>query len=262
MGKKEKIVAIIQARMGSSRLPGKVLKEVNGIPLLNYQLERVKHSLFIIETVIATSVGEENDVIAEFCLQNQISCFRGSEDDVLCRYYECSKEYKADIVVRLTADCPLIDPRVIDEVVKIYMENDYDFVANTAPPEGFTYPEGMDVEVFSFKLLEIAASEAEKPSEREHVTHYFWQNPQLFSTYRVDLKYDLSNYRLTVDYPEDFEVVEEVIYGLLQKDPLFTMHDVIKFLDDNKDLKEKNSSFKPTAGWKSAFQKDKQAGFK
>ncbi len=261
MGKKEKIVAIIQARMGSSRLPGKVLKEVDGIPLIKYQIDRVKHSLFIVETIIATSLGEENDVIAEFCLQNQISCFRGSEDDVLCRYYECSKEYKADIVVRLTADCPLIDPRVIDEVVKIYMENDYDFVANTAPPEGFTYPEGMDVEVFSFKLLERAAREAEKPSEREHVTHYFWQNPQLFSSYRVDLKHNFSDYRLTVDYPEDFEVVEEVIYGLLQKDPLFTMHDVIKFLDDNKDIKEKNSSFKPPAGWHSAFQKDQPAGF-
>ena len=261
MGKKEKIVAIIQARMGSSRLPGKVLKEVNGVPLLKYQFERVKQSLFIFETVIATTVREENDVIAEFCEQNQISCFRGSEDDVLSRYYECAREYKADIVVRLTADCPLIDPRVIDEVVKIYMENDYDFVANTAPPEGFTYPEGMDVEVFSFKLLERAAREAEKPSELEHVTHYFWQNPQLFSSYRVDLKQDFSDYRLTVDYPEDFEVAEEVFYGLLQKDPLFTMHDVIKFLDDNKDIKEKNSSFKPTAGWQSAFQKDKQAGF-
>ena len=215
----------------------------------------------IFETVIATSEGEENDVIAEFCEQNQISCFRGSEDDVLSRYYECSKVYKANIVVRLTADCPLIDPQVIDEVVNIYMENDYDFVANTAPPEGFTYPEGMDVEVFSFQLLERAMNEAKKPSEREHVTHYFWQNPQLFSSYRVDLKQDFSAYRLTVDYPEDFEVAEEVFYGLLQKDPLFTMHDVIKFLDDNKDIKEKNSSFKPTAGWQSAFQKDKQAGF-
>ena len=103
MGKKEKIVAIIQARMGSSRLPGKVLKEINGVPLLKYQFERVKQSLFIFETVIATTVREENDVIAEFCEQNQISCFRGSEDDVLSRYYECAREYKADIVVRLTA---------------------------------------------------------------------------------------------------------------------------------------------------------------
>ncbi len=261
MGKNEKIVAIIQARMGSSRLPGKVLKEVNGVPLLKYQFERVKQSLFVFETVIATSVGEENDVIAEFCEQNQISCFRGSEDDVLSRYYECAREYKADIVVRLTADCPLIDPRVIDEVVKIYMENDYDFVANTAPPEGFTYPEGMDVEVFSFKLLERAAREAEKPSEREQVTHYFWQNPQLFSTYRIDLERDFSVYRLTVDYPEDLDVTEAVIYGLYPKDPLFTMHDMIKFLDANPVIKEKNSCFRPNTGWQSAYQKDKQAGF-
>ena len=256
-----RIVAIIQARMGSSRLPGKVLKKVNGIPLLKYQFERVKQSSFISETVIATTVREKDGVVAEFCEQNGISCFRGNEDDVLSRYYECAKEYKVDVVVRLTADCPLIDPRVIDDVVKIYMENNYDFVANTAPPEGFTYPEGMDVEVFSFQLLERAMNEAKKPSEREHVTHYFWQNPQIFSSYRVDLKQNFSAYRLTVDYPEDFEVVEEVIYGLLQKDPLFTMHDVIKFLDDNKNIKEKNSSFKLTAGWQSAFQKDKQAGF-
>ena len=261
MGKKEKIVAIIQARMGSSRLPGKVLKEVNGVPLLKYQFERVKQSLFIFETVIATTVREENDVIAEFCEQNQISCFRGSEDDVLSRYYECAREYKADIVVRLTADCPLIDPQVIDEVVKIYMENDYDFVANTAPPEGFTYPEGMDVEVFSFKLLERAVREAEKPSEREHVTHFFWQNPQLFSTYRIDLDKDFSSYRLTVDYQEDLDVTESVIHGLYPKDPLFSMHDMIKFLDANPVIKEKNSCFRSNTGWQSAFQKDKKAGF-
>ena len=259
--KKEKIVAIIQARMGSSRLPGKVLKEVNGVPLLKYQFERVKQSLFITETVIATTLREENDVITEFCEQNQISCFRGSENDVLSRYYECSREYKVDIIVRLTADCPLIDPRVIDEVVKIYLENDYDFVANTAPPEGFTYPEGMDVEVFSFKLLERAMREAEKPSEREHVTHFFWQNPQFFSTYRIDLEKDFSSYRLTVDYPEDLDVTESVICGLYPKDPIFSMHDMIRFLDANPVIKEKNSCFGPNIGWQSAFQKDKKAGF-
>jgi len=255
----DRIVAIIQARMGSSRLPGKVLKKVNGIPLLKYQFERVKQSSFISETVIATTVREKDGVIAEFCEQNGISCFRGNEDDVLSRYHECAKEYKVDVVVRLTADCPLIDPQVIDDVVKIYMENNYDFVANTAPPEGFTYPEGMDVEVFSFPLLDRASRETKKPSEREHVTHYFWQNPKLFSTYRIDLDKDFSAYRLTVDYPEDLDVTKAVIYGLYPKNPLFTMQDMIEFLDINPGIKEKNSCFKPNAGWQSAYQKDKQA---
>jgi|TARA_B100000315_G_C14536485_1_gene568708 spore coat polysaccharide biosynthesis protein SpsF len=257
---KSKIVAIIQARMGSTRLPGKVLKEVQGVPLLGIMMSRVERSEMLNEIVIATSSLPMDDQIEEFCQENGYECFRGSENDVLSRYFHCATKYHVDIIVRLTADCPLIDPIVIDDVVKIYVENDYDYVANTAPPEGLTYPEGMDVEIFSFQLLERAAREAQKPSEREHVTHYFWKNSKSFSTYRLDLDNDFSVYRLTVDYPEDLEVIKEIVHVLYQREPLFSMYDMIKFLDANPSIKEKNSCFRLNAGWQSSYNKDKQAG--
>ena len=211
--------------------------------------------------IVATSTKEGDNEIESFCKINKIECFRGSEEDVLNRYYECAKKFKVDTIVRLTADCPLIDSTVIDLVLNTYLKNSYDFVANTSPPKGFTYPEGMDVEVFSFKILDSAEKAAKKPSDREHVTHYFWNSPKLFSTFRCELSKDLSGYRITVDYKEDFVVVSNIIKSLYKINPFFSMQDIINFLDNNPHIKALNSGIEPNLGWKSSFQKNKTNGF-
>lgn len=255
------ITAIIQARLGSSRLPGKVLREVNDRPLLSYMLERVAAAKRIGQVAVATTDRPQDDRIAEFCQKEGVFVFRGNEDDVLDRYYQCASHLKPDtVVVRLTSDCPLIDPKVIDEVVDVYLSGGYDYVANTAPPVG-TYPDGMDVEVFSFAVLKRAWQEAKKPSEREHVTFYFWQNPHLFKTFRHDLSEKFSDYRLTVDYPEDFEVIKAILSALYPRNPLFTMQEIIAFLEKNPEIRALNASIGWNQGWQPAFEKDKEAGF-
>jgi spore coat polysaccharide biosynthesis protein SpsF len=255
------ICAIIQARLSSTRLPGKVLCEINGRPMLSYMLERVRAAQTIDQAIVATSIESSDDLIAEFCEHEGTSCYRGSLDDVLDRYYQAALQAKCDVVVRLTGDCPLIGPQVIDRGVSTYQSSRHDYVANTAPPEGATFPDGMDVEVFSFAALERAWREAKKPSEREHVTFYFWKNPQLFSTFRYDLPENLSKYRLTVDYPEDFEVISSVFTTLYPQNPQFTMEDVITFLEAHPNIMARNAHIASNLGWQPALEKDRQMGF-
>jgi len=255
------ICAIIQARMSSSRLPGKVLLEVNGRPLLSYMLERVSAAKSIHKVILATSIDQADDAVAAFCENEDILCYRGSLDDVLDRYYQAALMVGCETVVRLTGDCPLIDPEVIDTVVQRHCSGGYDYTANTSPPEGITFPEGMDVEVFSFQALKRAWNEAKKPSDREHVTFYIVNNPRLFSVFRYDREEDFSRYRLTVDYPEDFGVVKDILTKIYSKNPKFSMKDIIAFLDAHQDIRRKNADILSFQGWQSAFEKDKQAGY-
>lgn len=254
------VCVIIQARMSSTRLPGKVLLDINGRPMLSYMIERVKASKRINKIIIATSTDSSDDKIEEFCNSESILCYRGNLLDVLDRYYEAALKVSCDVFVRLTADCPLIDPNIIDNVVYAFENGKYDYVANTCPPTG-TFPDGMDVEVFSFRALEKAWKESIKPSEREHVTFYFWKNPDIFSTFRYDLNEDMSKYRLTVDYPKDFEVIKAIINDLYTKNPAFCMTDIINYMEENKNIVEINSEIEGNQGWKSAFENDKKAGF-
>ena len=257
---KRNTIAIIQARMNSTRLPKKVLMEVDGIPLLKYQLKRIGASNIIDKLIVATSTKVTDNIIENFCKKNEIACYRGSEDDVLNRYYECAKKYKSDVIVRLTADCPLLDPKVIDTILKVYLTNSYDFVTNTSPIIGeSTYPDGMDVEIFSFKILDKAQKEAKKPSDREHVTSFFWRKKNLFSTFRCSLKKDLSAYRITLDYTKDFEVISAIIQALHLKDPFFSMNDIIRFLDENPKIKLLNSEFKRDDRWQSLIDKKEKS---
>jgi len=253
------ITAIIQARLGSTRLPEKALLKVNGRPLLSCMIERVKRAGKIDKIVIATTTSHLDNKIEVFCKNENVEYFRGSENDVLDRYYKCAKQIGAKVIVRLTSDCPLIDPAVIDEVINCYLENSfkYDFVANTAPPPG-TYPDGMDVEVFSFDLLGKAWKNAKKPSEREHVTFYFWKNPDLFKVYRHDLKTDLSKYRLTIDYEEDYLLIKKIIEHFHDDKLLFTMEDIIAFLKSNPDIAKINQHIERNVGWQKSFRKDKE----
>lgn len=234
-----KTVAIIQARMGSTRLPGKVLKKVLGKPLLEYQLERVKKSRLIDEIVVATTVKEQDQPIVDFCMEKGVSCYRGSEEDVLARYYEAAKAYEADIVVRLTSDCPVIDPDVIDRVIQAFLEDEEaDYVSNTLER---TFPRGMDTEVFSFQALEQAFQSARMQSEREHVTPYIWKNSDRFSIKSVFHRDDLSIHRWTVDTPEDFELIKKMIEHLYRVQRDFSMEDMLQLLDQHPQWKEINA---------------------
>jgi spore coat polysaccharide biosynthesis protein SpsF len=235
--------------MGSTRLPGKVLMKVSGKPLLAYQLDRISKSKKLDKVVIATSTLKKDDVIEDFCKDYGIDCYRGSENDVMSRYYECSKQYNPDTVVRMTADCPLIDPEIIDVVLQKFEDNNVDYCGNTVPPETRKFPDGADVEVFTMKALKRAHSEVKDPHLREHVTFQFWQSDSYTSSqYTQDIDY--SDYRITVDYPEDFEVVKYVFNQLKFKNIFGNIDEIINIIDGNKEIKEKNSQYFFGQGWK------------
>lgn len=237
------IIAIIQARMGSTRLPGKVLMKINGVPLLELMLSRVKKSELLNKIVIATSTDSKDDKIVNFCKKHNYEYFRGSENDVLSRYYKCAKLFNVDVIVRLTADCPLIDPVIIDDVVKLYTKSAVDYAANTVPPEKSRYPDGSDVEVFSFEALEKGFFRAKKDSEREHVTHYFWRSDNGFKIAQLSQKNDWSKYRFTLDYPEDFEVIKFIIEELDRRNSFGLLSEIIEIIEGNPEIKEKNSKY-------------------
>ena len=223
--------------------------------------ERVNASKEIDEIIIATSIEESDNDIVNFCKENNLKYMRGSLNDVLDRYYQAAIMSKANIIVRLTADCPIIDPEVIDLVVGDFKNGDYDYVANTAPPQDITYPEGMDVEVFSMSALEKAWKSSIKGSEREHVTFYFWKNKDKFKCFRSDLTYNRSEYRLTVDYFEDFLLVTKVLEALYSPDKDFSMNEALDFLDRNPDIMNINNKIESFSGWKDSLKNDFDSNF-
>jgi spore coat polysaccharide biosynthesis protein SpsF len=227
-----KVAAIIQARMGSTRLPGKVLKKVLGKTLLDYQIERVKRAKTIDEIIIATTTKESDDPIAQICQKLSIPYYRGSEEDVLSRYYEAATKFNVDVVVRLTSDCPIIDPNIIDNVVEHYLENKdrYDYVSNTLTR---TYPRGLDTEVMSYEVLKRVHEEAKELVYREHVTAYIYHHPDQFRLCNVSNEKNESKHRWTVDTEEDFELIEKIISKLYPENTYFNMDDVLKLIDEN-----------------------------
>jgi spore coat polysaccharide biosynthesis protein SpsF (cytidylyltransferase family) len=226
---KNKPLCIMQARMGSSRFPGKVLQLVKkDVPLLEYEVLRVRQAKRLGKIVVATTEDSRDDAIENLCRKLKVDIFRGSCDDVLDRYFQCAKKYATyDTFVRLTADCPLIDPAVIDEVIALFESGSYDYAGNSAPA---TFPEGMDVEVFSRAALEEAWKKARLASEREHVTSYIWKHGKKFRNANLTAAADFSFMRLTVDRPEDIDVIKFVIQhssldaGYLHYISLFTKH--------------------------------------
>jgi len=229
-----RVVAILQARMSSSRLPGKVLADVAGMPMLIRVVRRVEKAQHVDHVVVATSNHPLDDPIAALCDRERVSCFRGSLDDVLARYCDAAEAYNADVVVRVTGDCPLIDPRVIDSTVERFWEAQVDYASNLMPR--LTFPDGLDVEVFTAAALELASREAKKPSEREHVTPYL-RHAGKFRTAGIEASADLSGHRWTVDEPADLEFVR-VIYELLDGLSDFTMDDVLQLLSERPELAE------------------------
>lgn len=252
-----KVLCIIQARMASTRLPNKVLREVSGTPLLEYQINRVKKSKNIDKIVIATSFNSENDVIENFCKKINVDCFRGSEDDVLDRYYQCSQKYpKYNNIMRLTGDCPLIDPALLDEIILFFKNSSIDY-ANNVPLEGGTYPEGMDAEIFTRDALRLSWKEAKKISEREHVTLHIRNNRKYKKRVPTYNGKDLSVYRLTVDDPEDLEVVS----FLMENCPSNASYsDYVRLLDKHPEIRKLNMHLERNEGLKKSLKNDEQYG--
>lgn len=239
-------VAIIQARMGSTRLPEKVLKDIGDEPMLWHVCERARCASLVDSVVVATSTEPEDDNVASFCERHGIQYVRGSEEDVIDRFYQAATEVNAGTIVRLTADCPLLSPPVIDRVIRTYENSDAAYVTNILE---YTHPDGLDVEVFSFDALKIAWEEVSSPEEREHVTPYLRKSDQ-FDTKNVRNVLDLSAYefldedtilRWTVDYPEDLEFVR-VVYNRLTESGhwVFDQQSVLELLAREPELRDIN----------------------
>lgn len=229
-----KVVAITQARMTSTRLPGKVMKIVAGKSLLAHHVERVARAHTIDAVVVATTTNSTDDVIAAWCATEGVACHRGPEDDVLRRYVGAARAHRADVVVRVTSDCPLIDPEVIDRTVSRFIERagELDYASNRLVQ---TYPRGLDTEVLSARALFDADREAVEPADREHVTLFVWRQPNRFRLLNVSSGGDYSQHRWTVDTPEDFELVRRMIEDLCPTNPEFGWRDCLACLDRNPD---------------------------
>ena len=236
------IAVIIQARMGSTRLPGKIMKKILGKTVLVHDLDRIKEMKTINKIVVATTDLEKDAIIVKTVkgYNKNIGIFRGSESDVLDRYYKAAKEYNADVIVRITSDCPLIDPKISDLVVEAFLKNESDYCCNNMPR---TYPHGLDTEAFSFEALERAWKEAHTPYEREHVTPYIIENPDKFKIINVKKDVDLSHLRWTLDYSEDFEFITEIYKRLYPKKRIFYMADILDVLNREPWLIEINKRY-------------------
>ena len=249
------ILAILQARTSSTRLPGKVLKPILGRPMLSLQIERIQRSKKIDKLIVATSNERSDNDIGNLCINIQIPCFRGSLDDVLDRFYQTATQYKPEHVVRLTGDCPLIDPEIIDKVINFYFEGDFDYATNSMDP--YTFPDGLDVEVFRFTVLEKAWHEALLPSYREHVTPFIRQHPEMFKVGHYKNEVDLSHLRWTVDEPEDYEFVSQIYKELYPQNPTFITEDILELINRKPSLLEINSHVERNLGAKKSAEADK-----
>jgi spore coat polysaccharide biosynthesis protein SpsF (cytidylyltransferase family) len=249
------ITAIIQARLGSSRLPGKTLIEIAGRPMLGHLVDRVRQIQGIEQVVIATTTRPLDQAIVDFGEIEGLPVYTGSEEDVLDRFYQAARRFNASVIVRVTPDCPLLDMEVSRQVLVRFLQGDVDYASNTNPP---TFPDGLDTEVFSFAALEQAWREAKLPSEREHVTAYIWKNPDKFRLANVTHERDLSALRWTVDEAQDLAFMRTV-YEQLGPD-LFGMAAVLDLLETQPHLSKTNAAFERNEGYQKSLREDKLIG--
>lgn len=248
-----KIIAIIQARLGSTRLPGKILLDIEGKTVLEHVIDRVRPSKCIDDIVVATTIQKEDLKIVNLCSSNGTSVYCGSENDVLDRYYQAARLFNAENIVRITSDCPLIDPLIIDEIIKLHLEEKADYTSNTLKE---TYPDGLDIEVFTFEVLKESWKNANLTSEREHVTPYMRKN-QAFKRINLESKVDLSQKRWTLDNPEDYEFIKIIYKNLYNKNRFFNMNEILKFLNNNPEIEGINQSILRNEGYLKSLKEDK-----
>ncbi len=248
------VTAIIQARMTSARLPGKVMKEVLGRPLLSYLIERVRCCKGIKDIVLATTLNSEDDSIAIFGSNKGVQVFRGSEKNVLERFHGAATMFGAGHIMRVTADCPLIDPDILAMLIEYYFSENLDYASNCLYP---TLPDGLDAEIFNFETLDYAYKHALLPSELEHVTPYIRNHPEIFKTGNWTYHENFSQLRWTVDEPEDFEFVRQVIEKLYPVNRNFRMNDVLELVYQRPDLAKINIHIKRNEGLLKSLAEDK-----
>jgi len=247
-------IVILQARVSSTRLPGKVLKNILGKPMLARQVERLRQAKSLGTIIVATSTEAEDGAIADLCEEIDTPCFRGALDDVLDRFYQCAALQTANHIVRITGDCPLADPEIIDLVVGVHLNGGYEYTSNIITP---TWPDGLDVEIMRLKCLEEAHEEATLPSEREHVTPFIYKRPERYRLGSVTDSGDNSALRLTVDKPEDLEKIRAIYEALYPRNPQFTYRDVMSLLAANPDLDKLNSRFQRNEGLRLSERQDR-----
>ena len=237
--------AIIQARCGSTRFPNKVFAVIDGKPLIWHVVNRLKYASSIDDIVVATPTNSVDDALEQWCKENGVNVFRGSEDDVLNRYYEASLSYPSDYVVRITADDPFKEPSVIDKVVKKLIEEKLDLVTNNNPP---SFPEGLDCEAFTFNTLQIMEDEANDSFDREHVTQYAYHNPDKVRIGNVESNKDLSFLRWTIDTKEDYEMVNKIYENRSRGNrEILLMDEILEILDKHPEISRINSQVKRSA---------------
>lgn len=248
-----KLIAIIQARLGSTRLPGKVLLDLEGRTVLEHVIRRVKSSKLVDDVIVATTINKNDLEIVKLCVNLDISVYCGSEDDVLDRYYQTARLFKADHIVRITSDCPLIDPIVIDKVITLHLREKADYTSNTIKE---TYPDGEDIEVFTFSALKEAWKKANLSSEREHVTPFMRKN-LAFKLVNLESNKDLSHKRWTLDNSEDYEFIKLIYKNIYNKNPDFGMEEILKFIDKNPEIEKINQYINRNEGYLKSLKEEK-----
>lgn len=246
------ILAILQARFSSSRLPGKVLKPILGKPMLLHQIERIQRSKKIDKLIVATSIDESDNEIEKMCVENNIEVFRGDLNNVLDRFYQCAKDYNPTHIVRLTGDCPVTDWQVIDQVIDYCLKGKYDHVSTTPK-----HAEGLDCEIMTIDALTKAWENATLPSEKEHVAYYINQRKDKFKTGSIDSDEDLSHHRWTVDEPEDFILIEKIYQNLYAENPQFLTQDILDLLKKNPEWIKINTGIIRNEGLLKSLETDK-----
>lgn len=253
-----KTLCIIQARMGSSRLSGKVLKPILGTPMLEHQINRLIAIDNIDKFIIATSTEKDDDAIELLCNKLNLGCFRGHKNDVLDRFYQAAQVDMPKYIVRLTGDCPLIDAEIVSQVIDYHLLSNVDYTSNCNPA---TLPDGLDVEIFSFKALKSAWEQSKKPSEREHVTPFIRNNDDSFSCQNFNYHTDLSKHRWTVDEEKDFEFVHKIYTHLYNQNKNFALKEILLLLAEHPELLEINKFINRNEGLLKSEEQDKEHGF-
>jgi len=253
MSNHKNIIAIVQARVGSSRLNAKILKTLYDKALLEHIVERIKASRKVNTILIATTLAGSDDIVCELSKKMGVVFFRGSEENVLDRFYNAAKAYHADVIVRCTADDPFKDPEIIDHAIELLLNGQYDYCSNTIEP---TYPEGLDIEVFTMSALEKTYHEARLNSEKEHVTPYIWKNPSLFKIYNFKNDADLSALRWTIDYGNDYTFAKEIYKRLYPTKKIFLMNDILNILAKDPEIGKINSNIIRNEGYRKSIEKE------
>ncbi len=244
---------IIQARMNSSRLPGKVLMKLDELTVLDYVINQIKSTTRYDKIIIATTNYSDDDKIIDHLTNNDVEIFRGESENVLDRYYQCAKKFGIDTIVRVTSDCPLIEPEILDEGITRFENEKVDYMSNNKPR---TFPYGMDFEIFSFESLETAWKNAKLASEREHVTPFIFNNPEKFNIGKIKNTQNFSDIRITIDRIKDLEVVRDIVSGIKERPIL--LKDLIKLYESSPEIFEKNKDYEEDEGLKKSIRNDSE----